>query len=214
MKTPLFLLLISQFLLMSSVSAYSVNTAYSVKTSYSPSNGTYSYGYSYPYVNTYYGSSNTVSNEPRTVTIECTENSSNYHDGPGMYTVVYYMPTCSSLTGEGSPNSYYSPDSQSQPTFSGFSNYRCVRYYQYNNPNSQCIVYRYDTTYTPPAVTTPVNQAPNYNNPISVTPAISTVASKICYLGDSYCMYGGSTYQGTQSYSWPTYGSSQYTYTH
>lgn len=140
---PIFFILISQFLLVSSVSAYSVNQSYDINDS------AYSYGYSFPYVYTYsyYGPSNTTSSAPRTITIECKDN--NPPGAPGTISyLVGYLPTCNSITGEGSPSTYLysSQNSQNQPTFSGFSNYRCVSYYY----NGQCSVYRYDTTYTPP----------------------------------------------------------------
>lgn len=48
----------------------------------------------------------------------------------------------------------------------------------------------------------------------TIPPNQSSSGSKLCYLGDSYCMYGGPTYQYTPSYSWSTYGSSQYSYSH
>jgi hypothetical protein len=66
----------------------------------------------------------------------------------------------------------------------------------------------------------PIQTVPYYDQPTAYTPIqASNVVhsqpsiSKLCYLGDWYCMYGGATYQYTPSYSWSTYGSSQYAYT-
>lgn len=201
MKRILFIL-ISQLLLVNSVSAYTISNSYGVTSGqYGYSYSTY--GYSYPYVNTYYGSSNnTVSNSPRTVTMDCRDN--NPPSAPGTISyMVYRMPTCSSLTGEGSLT--YSYSSQGTPIFSGVSNYRCISYYY----NGSCSEYLYDTTYTPPVsrTQTATYDYGQYQNSYGNTNQYTYSQYPTAYsLPTTYNQY-------PTTYSWPTYGVSQYTYT-
>ena len=193
MLKPILFIIISQLLLVSSVSASS-----------------YSYDYSYRYGNTYYGYSNTVSTEPRTITLECTDPNVGGVPG-GIRYMMYTTPTCVSLTGE-----HYGTDSGD---FSGYANYRCVRY-----SYSECVVYRYETTYTPPkqaltlpynptiAYITPIqdNSPTNGNNGNNVSAAVYPSYGPNTYIGNTIAPYISNVSYSNGSYSPVSYSSSNY----